>query len=805
MERLNTESLSELAPLLLASPEAGTRAALLANAVTEALPGSACVLYRLQDIQEESFWVALAASGEVIIADPMIPASTGIFASLSASLSGPAETVIHAAKDLAREEYAHIHVTRTIRSIAYVPLLADGSVLGAIEVLAFSEDLTHRALASLQPLAELASAAILSSEAYEQQRQDHLDSIHRLTQLYDLEKSLNATLELEPLMELVPVKIAAILPCQAIHLWLFDSGVLRLMAQHGSDATVEVGAAAEDYVAEMAEEGEPLLISDAEDPRLAERNQRSADSDVSGSDVPAIINVLLVPLIQDGAEIGVLEALNKEGEPFDDDDLFFLNAMAETVSSALKNASLMFAERKLEILETLVHVSSEITSTLRLDHLLQIIVNSPQSVLPFERCSIALDNRGKLQLKAVSGMPAIPTGDVQVEQLRKILEWLARRDGQLLVRQHDEEPEHEDAEVRAALKRHFEESGYRAIFALPLTDDQGRLGLLLYESSDPDFLEVAHIEMIKVLAGQTTVAIRNALLYREVPLISLLEPLIHHKQSFLRSDRRRRWTWLGAAAAVAAFLVFCPFPLRISGGAVVAPEHIVTVAVPVDGTIKNVNAREGQHVMRGFVLGSMDDWEWRSELAVAQARYEAAMLAMQNDLAAHAAQAGQDRTQVDYLRSEMERARARMENAQLRSPIDGIVVTPDLLNATGKHLNAGDPFAQVLDLSSAMINVAIDEQDAPLVKAGQSAAIKLNSFPSRIWHGDVEIVSPEAQPLDGRRVFYARVRMPNGNADLRAGMDGRAKIFAGYRPAGFVLLRQPALWIWQTLWNWIGW
>jgi hypothetical protein len=36
-------------------------------------------------------------------------------------------------------------------------------------------------------------------------------------------------------------------------------------------------------------------------------------------------------------------------------------------------------------------------------------------------------------------------------------------------------------------------------------------------------------------------------------------------------------------------------------------------------------------------------------------------------------------------------------------------------------------------------------------------------------------------------------------------MTGRAKVFLGYRPAGYVLLRRPALWIWQLLWNWFGW
>ena len=32
-------------------------------------------------------------------------------------------------------------------------------------------------------------------------------------------------------------------------------------------------------------------------------------------------------------------------------------------------------------------------------------------MLPFERCAIALDQRGRLQLKAVSGMATIPVGE----------------------------------------------------------------------------------------------------------------------------------------------------------------------------------------------------------------------------------------------------------------------------------------------------------------------------------------------------------------------------------------------------------
>ena len=313
-------------------------------------------------------------------------------------------------------------------------------------------------------------------------------------------------------------------------------------------------------------------------------------------------------------------------------------------------------------------------------------------------------------------------------------------------------------------------------------DDQGRVGLLLYESSDPDFLDLPHTEMIKILAGQATVAIRNALLYREVPLISLLEPLMHKKQAILRSSRSRRLGFAAVAVATVLFLVLCPLPMRVAGNAVVAAQHRVTIAAPSDGNVSAVYVHEGERVSAGQVLAAMNDWQWRTDLAASEARYKEAMLVMQSDLARGAPQAGADRVHVEYLRSEAARARSRLDSAQLRSPITGIVVTPALQNAAGEHLDAGAPFAQVLDLSSAVVDIAVSQ-----------------------GNDTVAVVSSEAQPGDGDRTFDVRIPLPNTDATLRAGMTGSGKIFIGFRPAGYVLLRRPALWIWQTLWNWIGW
>jgi RND family efflux transporter MFP subunit len=788
----------EVGAQLLSAPDTTSRAAIIASVVIAQLPNCACAVHRFLEDNEEIAWTIIALAGDVVPEPTAVGSGNRLMAPLV--LESP-EILIYSGADILREDYAHLHISRSVSSIAYVPLLLEEKLVGAIEILWFSGIPRLQDLEAIAPIAQLAPCAIVASEASEAQRQDLLESVHRMSQLYDLEKSLNATLDFDALTALIPEKAAAMLPCQAIHLWMFDGDVLRLVSTQGEDATVAVGmtqAAGEGYVADMAEEGEALLIDDPEDERLARRNT-VVDPEV---EFAPITNALLVPLLQDEAEIGVVEAVNREGRPFDDDDQFLLMSMAETIASALKNASLMMAERKLEILKALVNVSSEITSTLRLDRLLGIIVNSPQNVLPYERCSIGLDQRGKLHLKSVSGMAALPLGDINVERLNQLMRWLSTQTE--LVHLRKVEDSEGESELPLPIAEYFAATGLRSIYATPLSDDQGRLGMLVYESSDADFLDVPHIEMIKILSGQATVAIRNAMLYREVPLISLIEPLVRKKRALL-NNRRSRWMTIGILFECALFLSFFPLPMRISGDAVVAPEHMVTIAAPVDGNVTKVSAHEGQRVSSGEVLGAMNDWEWRSELASTEAKYQQAMLVMQNDLAHGSAQAGADRAQAEFLHAEVTRARNRIDSAQLRSPIGGVVVTPELENEAGKHLDAGATFAQVLDLSSAIIQVSVAEKDTVLLNPGERVAVKFDSYPERIWRGQIAEVSPEAKVGDGERTFTVEVPLSNVDASLRSGMTGRAKISLGWKPAGYVMLRSPALWAWQTLWNWIGW
>jgi len=133
----------------------------------------------------------------------------------------------------------------------------------------------------------------------------------------------------------------------------------------------------------MAEDGESLLIDNPDDERLVRRN--AAVDGHTGN--PPVTDALLVRCSRMKPKSACSKpSIRKAGHSTKTTSSSF-RPWRRRSASALKNASLLLAGRKLEILEALVKVSSEITSTLRLDRLLQIIVNSPQNVLPYELCA----------------------------------------------------------------------------------------------------------------------------------------------------------------------------------------------------------------------------------------------------------------------------------------------------------------------------------------------------------------------------------------------------------------------------------
>jgi multidrug efflux system membrane fusion protein len=238
----------------------------------------------------------------------------------------------------------------------------------------------------------------------------------------------------------------------------------------------------------------------------------------------------------------------------------------------------------------------------------------------------------------------------------------------------------------------------------------------------------------------------------------------------------------------------------------VAADQTQYVRAEEDGVVQQVLVHEGERVEPGTPLAQMADWAQRATLASVQARYNTASAQMAQALVNNdATGAGQRQLEANYLRGELARATEQLSRMTLRAQIAGVVTTPHLENLVGKKLSLGDPILELVSTNNVVVDVAVPEGDVSLLRAGDPARVKLESYPTRTFSGTVSVVSPTGEVVGDSRSFYARITVPNPSGNLRPGMQGYGKISTGLRPLGYVLFRDPALWLWSKLWGWFGW
>src|ERR1035438_2078121 len=433
------------ASALLTQQEVGPRAQVIADQIAQLLPGIAVVVYVIED-QQNPAWTPKAIAGEITVGH-VTEFDSGTLGTVPANKT----FMQFEGSDLQREEYGHLDIRRTVTALAYIPLVLDEILFGAIELVSSDQSLPEGLLEMLSEIPELATQAIATALSYESERNTSLQSISRVTQMYDLEKVFNSTLEMDELLGTIAKKFQEVMNVQGVNLWMVSNDALELVRCEGYDPTVQLGMVqglGEGIAGDMSDSGEAVLVDDADDERLQKRN--------AGIEEGMVFSIVAVPLLEHENLVGVVEAVNRlDGEPFDEDDQFLLTNICETASNALHNASLLQTERKVEILQTLVQVSGEITSTLNLDRVLQSVVNHTQAIVPFERAAIALEQRGALHLKAVSGMALINLADPAVSALKEMLEWTSISPHETHVTQHGDKIDDPRAEKRAKFAAYF--------------------------------------------------------------------------------------------------------------------------------------------------------------------------------------------------------------------------------------------------------------------------------------------------------------------------------------------------------------
>lgn len=259
-------------------------------------------------------------------------------------------------------------------------------------------------------------------------------------------------------------------------------------------------------------------------------------------------------------------------------------------------------------------------------------------------------------------------------------------------------------------------------------------------------------------------------------------------------------TWsivaLGLAAAIAMAI---PVPYSVNCDCELQPVVRRFVAAPFEGALEKAFVEVGDTVQADQLLARMDGKEVRWEQAGNAAEYERA--AKERD--AHLAD--QEFGEAQLAKLQMERLALttkllehRGEHLEIRSPIDGVVVSGELKRAEGVRLSMGQTLFEVAPLDQMIVEVEIPEAELAHVTTGTAATIRLEAFSGQQLDGPLKRICPRAELRRKQQVFVGEITLPNDAGQFRPGMRGRVSIPAGHAALGWRLFHRA----WQKLQLW---
>ncbi|MEK7387365.1 MAG: GAF domain-containing protein, partial [candidate division NC10 bacterium] len=273
---------------------------------------------------------------------------------------------------------------------------------------------------------------------------------------------------------------------------------------------------------------------------------------------------LYVPMLREGAPIGVIVVGRAEPGPFSDNEIELLKTFADQGVIAIENVRL-FKEleartgeltQSVEKLTALGEVSRAVSSTLDVETVLDTIVSRASQLAGADGCSIYEYDEAteRFELRATHNFDAEFVEAIRAVPLRKG-EGLMGRAAEMRepVQIPDiTQPGAYQSSVRDALIRF----GYRALLSVPLLREDQIIGSLSLQRKAPGAFPPEVIDLLKTFATQSALAIQNARLFQEIEEKSQqLEVANRHKSEFLANMSHELRTPLNAIIGFSEVLI----------------------------------------------------------------------------------------------------------------------------------------------------------------------------------------------------------------------------------------------------------
>ena len=205
-----------------------------------------------------------------------------------------------------------------------------------------------------------------------------------------------------------------------------------------------------------------------------------------------------------------------------------------------------------------------------------------------------------------------------------------------------------------------------------------------------------------------------------------------------------------------------------ANGYVVA-QRKAAVASKGTGRLVYLGVEEGDHVVKGQVIGRLEDQDVvaalakaRADMAVAQADSFDATTSLHREQALYdarlASKADLDAAEARYLRTmasigsaraAVDGAEVALEYTRIRAPFDGTVLTKDadvgeVVAPFAASANSRGAIVSMADMNSLQVEADVSESNITRVRVGQPCEITLDAYPDTRYRGVVHKIVPTA-------------------------------------------------------------
>jgi RND family efflux transporter MFP subunit len=143
------------------------------------------------------------------------------------------------------------------------------------------------------------------------------------------------------------------------------------------------------------------------------------------------------------------------------------------------------------------------------------------------------------------------------------------------------------------------------------------------------------------------------------------------------------------------------------------------------------------------------------------------------------------RSQVAQAQAAVSLIRVQIANTTITSPLAGIVTHRGI--EPGEMAAPGVPLFTVAKISSVYAVFDVSETDLGRVRQGQPVAVRVDSFPGRLFQGTVRDIAEAGDPRT--RVFKVKALVSNADRALKPAMFARGEITVGRASNAIVIPR----------------